>query len=278
MEIYLTHLMEKKDLMDGVVKFIGDPAIRIKEDYLRILRYIRFFLGYSRNKHEKDTIKIIKQNLTGLKHVSKERQLQELKKIILHENFDKINSDKLIRELFLLIFPELKNIHRINKLDKQTGQILRSKKFEFILSLLLIDKTDNCDYFIYKYNLSNKEKDKISLLSSVFSEDQNRDYFTKENLSKFILKNGKENLIDILDYKILTTKKNKSNFIDLKKYFVEFEIPVMPVKAKDLIQKFDLKEGKLLGSILKEIEEKWLDNDFKISSNQIESIVKSRRI
>ena len=268
----------KKDLMDGVVKFIGDPAIRIKEDYLRILRYIRFFLGYSRNKHEKDTIKIIKQNLTGLKHVSKERQIQELKKIILHENFDKINSDKLIRELFLLIFPELKNIHRINKLDKQTGQILRSKKFEFILSLLLIDKTDNCDYFIYKYNLSNKEKDKISLLSSVFSEDQNRDYFTKENLSKFILKNGKENLIDILDYKILTTKKNKSNFIDLKKYFVEFEIPVMPVKAKDLIQKFDLKEGKLLGSILKEIEEKWLDNDFKISSNQIESIVKSRRI
>ena len=268
----------KKDLMDGVVKFIGDPAKRIKEDYLRILRYIRFFLGYSRNKHEKDTIKIIKQNLTGLKHVSKERQLQELKKIILHENFDKINSDKLIRELFLLIFPELKNIHRINKLDKQTGQILRSKKFEFILSLLLIDKTDNCDYFIYKYNLSNKEKDKISLLSSVFSEDQNRDYFTKENLSKFILKNGKENLIDILDYKILTTKKNKSNFIDLKKYFVEFEIPVMPVKAKDLIQKFDLKEGKLLGSILKEIEEKWLDNDFKISSNQIESIVKSRRI
>ena len=268
----------KKDLMDGVVKFIGDPAIRIKEDYLRILRYIRFFLGYSRNKHEKDTIKIIKQNLTGLKHVSKERQLQELKKIILHENFDKINSDKLIRELFLLIFPELKNIHRINKLDKQTGQILRSKKFEFILSLLLIDKSDNCDYFIYKYNLSNKEKDKISLLSSVFSEDQNRDYFTKENLSKFILKNGKENLIDILDYKILTTKKNKSNFIDLKKYFVEFEIPVMPVKAKDLIQKFDLKEGKLLGSILKEIEEKWLDNDFKISSNQIESIVKSRRI
>ena len=268
----------KKDLMDGVVKFIGDPAIRIKEDYLRILRYIRFFLGYSRNKHEKDTIKIIKQNLTGLKHVSKERQLQELKKIILHENFDKINSDKLIRELFLLIFPELKNIHRINKLDKQTGQILRSKKFEFILSLLLIDKSDNCDYFIYKYNLSNKEKDKISLLSSVFSEDQNRDYFTKENLSKFILKNGKENLIDILDYKILITKKNKSNFIDLKKYFVEFEIPVMPVKAKDLIQKFDLKEGKLLGSILKEIEEKWLDNDFKISSNQIESIVKSRRI
>ena len=33
----------KKDLNDGSIKFIGDPATRIKEDYLRILRYIRFF-------------------------------------------------------------------------------------------------------------------------------------------------------------------------------------------------------------------------------------------
>ena len=73
----------RKDLKDGLIKFIGDPAKRIKEDYLRILRYIRFFLGYSKNQHDKNTVKIIKQNLSGLKQVSKDRQLQELKKIIL---------------------------------------------------------------------------------------------------------------------------------------------------------------------------------------------------
>ena len=56
----------KKDLKDGLVKFIGDPATRVKEDYLRILRYLRFFLGYSKNQHDKNTIKIIKQNLSGL--------------------------------------------------------------------------------------------------------------------------------------------------------------------------------------------------------------------
>ena len=33
----------KKDLKLGIVKFIGDPDKRIKEDYLRILRYVRFF-------------------------------------------------------------------------------------------------------------------------------------------------------------------------------------------------------------------------------------------
>ena len=268
----------RRDLQDGLIKFIGDPATRIKEDYLRILRYIRFFLGYSKNQHDKNTVKIIKQNLIGLKQVSKDRQLQELKKIVLLENFYKINTDKIVKELFLLIFPELKNINRIDKLDNLGQNVLKGKKFEFVLSLLLIDKSEDCDYFIYKYNLSNKEKDKISFLNLVFSEDPNKDYFTRENLLKILLKHGKENLLDILDFKILTTKKNKNTLIDLKKYFLEFEIPVMPIKARDLIEKFDLKEGKLLGSILRDIEEHWLNNNFKISNNEIENIVKSKRI
>ena len=268
----------KKDLKYGTIKFIGDPAKRIKEDYLRILRYIRFFLVYSKNQYDRNLVKIIKQNLSGLKKVSKERQLQELRKIIFVDTFNKINSDKISIELFLLIFPELKHINRINKLDSFKNEILKNKSFEFVLSLFLIDNTEDCDYFIYKYNLSNKEKNKINLLSSIFSEKPKEDYFTKENLSKILIKNGKESLIDILDYKILITKKNINAFVDLKNYFIKFEIPVMPVKAQDLIEKFQLKEGKLLGLILREIEDKWLNNNFKISSNQIEDIVKSKHI
>ena len=268
----------KKDLKYGTIKFIGDPAKRIKEDYLRILRYIRFFLVYSKNQYDRNLVKIIKQNLSGLKKVSKERQLQELRKIIFVDTFNKINSDKISIELFLLIFPELKHINTINKLDSFKNEILKNKSFEFVLSLFLIDNTEDCDYFIYKYNLSNKEKNKINLLSSIFSEKPKEDYFTKENLSKILIKNGKESLIDILDYKILITKKNINAFVDLKNYFIKFEIPVMPVKAQDLIEKFQLKEGKLLGLILREIEDKWLNNNFKISSNQIEDIVKSKHI
>ena len=268
----------KNDLKNGLIKFIGDPAIRIKEDYLRILRYIRFSLVYSKNQHDKNTLKIIKQNLSGLKIVSKNRQLQELKKIISIKDFNKINLDKYLKELFLLIFPEIKLINRINNLDNLKNDILRNKSFEFILSILLIDNTEDCDYFIYKYNLSNKEKDKINLLNSIFSEEPNSEYFTKDNLLKILLQKGKENLIDILDFKILISKKNKDQLLDIKNFFNNFEVPEMPVKAKDLIVKFQLKEGKMLGSILREIEEQWLNNNFKISDTQIENIVKSKRI
>ena len=241
----------KKDLRDGKIKFIGDPSTRIKEDYLRILRYIRFFLGYNKNQQHNNIIKIIKQNLIGLNKVSKERQLQELKKIILIDDFYKINSDKILKDLFLLIFPELKNINRLNKLGNFSKEILKNKNFEFILSLLLIDKSDDCEYFMYKFNLSNKEKDKINFFNSIFSNELDKNFFTKEKLMKILFRNGKEKLIDLLDFKILITKNNINNFIELKNFFIEFKIPAMPVKAKDLIKKFDLKEGKLLGLILK---------------------------
>ena len=51
----------KKDLEDGCIKFIGDPDKRIKEDYLRILRYLRFFLVYSSHKHDQEIVRVLKK-------------------------------------------------------------------------------------------------------------------------------------------------------------------------------------------------------------------------
>ena len=42
------------DLRNGIIKFIGSPEQRIKEDYLRILRYFRFFTQYSKADHDQD--------------------------------------------------------------------------------------------------------------------------------------------------------------------------------------------------------------------------------
>ena len=49
----------KEDLDNGIIRFIGDPEKRIKEDYLRILRYLRFHLSYSNYGHEHETLKLI---------------------------------------------------------------------------------------------------------------------------------------------------------------------------------------------------------------------------
>ena len=76
----------KSDLKNKIVKFIGDPQKRIEEDYLRIIRFIRFKIMYD-FELEPTTCKAIKLNLNGIKKLSKERILVELYKILDLKNF-----------------------------------------------------------------------------------------------------------------------------------------------------------------------------------------------
>lgn len=64
--------------------FVGDADVRIKEDFLRIMRYFRFYgrIALEPDKHEKNTLDIIKQNVSGLEKISGERIWTELKKIL----------------------------------------------------------------------------------------------------------------------------------------------------------------------------------------------------
>jgi len=259
-----------KDLKNGLVNFIGDPDKRIKEDYLRILRYVRFFLNYSKHSHKTEIKKIIKRNINGIKNLSKERLIDELKKIILSKGFIKLNKDDFCKEVILIIFPQLKNLNILNKLSQYSIGVLDKKDFIFLISLLIIDETDNSDYFLYKYNFSNENKKKINFLKEIFGKKIDNNFFTKKNLHKIFYFNNKEYLIDLIDYQLFKSNKSSKNLIELKKYFEKFESPLFPIKARDIMKKYNIKEGRELGQKLKYLENLWVNNNFKISDNDVE--------
>ena len=62
------------DLQNGIIKFIGSPKERIQEDYLRILRYFRFFIQYGKTDHDRNIIGSIKQYINGINKISNERR------------------------------------------------------------------------------------------------------------------------------------------------------------------------------------------------------------
>jgi len=263
----------KKDLELGIVKFIGNPEKRIKEDYLRILRYVRFFLNYSKVDHNENLKKIIKQNISGISKISSDRLLDELKKIILSNGFIKILKDKFCYEIILLIFPQLVKLDIFKNINDHSKKIVEQKDFIFLISLMIIDGSDNSEYFIYKYNLSNEDKKRIKFLSNVFSINLDKDTFKEKNLWKIFYLNGKSYLNDLINFKIFQSKKLDNKLIKLKEFFKNKEAPKFEVKAKTLIEKYNYKEGKELGIKLKEIEEFWIKNSFKISEEELDSIV-----
>ena len=265
----------KKDLKLGIVKFIGDPDKRIKEDYLRILRYVRFFLNYSKKDHDENLKKIIKRNINGISKISSDRLIDELKKLFLSSGFLKLSKDKFCQEIISLIFPQLIKMSIFQNINDHSKKIIEQKDFIFLISLMIIDSTDNSEYFIYKYNISNEDKKRIRFLSNIYSKNLDKDLFKEKNLWKIFYFNGKNSLIDLINFQIFQNKKLDKKLIQLKNFFNNQEVPKLEIGAKTLIEKFNYKEGKELGNKLKEIEQFWIENSFKITDQELNKIVKN---
>ena len=262
--------MGTADLSNSNVTFIGDPQKRIEEDYLRIMRFIRFKIMYA-SETEDTTIKAIKLNLNGIKKISKERILGELFKILDLTNFINLNESEHLKEIFSLIFPEFENLKRLNRLKKISNSSKINK--EILLAILLIDKKSNHEYFAHKYSISNELKENLNLLAKNLKLLQENEGFFDKDLEKNIYFNNKKLLIDlnILNF-VINTKYTFQEFLKTFKKILQSKIHVFPIDGKYLI-KNGMKEGEFLGKVLKKIEQEWISNNFKISKNRIEEII-----
>ena len=265
----------RQDLENGIVNFIGEADKRIKEDYLRILRYLRFFVNYSKQQHNPENVRKLKINISGVIKLSKERLLDELKKITKPEILERLLKDKISLELILMIFPEFRNIKIFSKLNSIQKDLLKEKDFIFLLSLMIIDETDNTDYFLYKFNISNKDKKRIKSIDNFFKEKIDSKLFTKNNMDKIFYYQGKEITLDILSHKMIKSKKADNSLKELINHYEKKITPIMPVNANFLMKKYKIPEGKQLGDKLRIIEDKWVKNNFKISDEDVDNIVNS---
>ena len=258
------------DLRNKNVKFIGDPQKRIEEDFLRIIRFVRFKIMYDPIV-ELTTSDAIKQNLDGIKKISKERILQELLKILELKEFLNINDSLRLKEIFSLIFPEFIYLDRLTRLKKVSSNL--SLHRDIILAVLLIDEKDNHEYFFHKYKVSNEIQKNLSLMASNLDKIKKNKNFLEKDLLKNVYIYGKEHLIalNLVNFSINSKFKTPA-FIYILKQILKFSIPKFHIDGEYLKQ-HGIKEGKMLGQILKTIEKEWVENNFKIKNDRIKEII-----
>ena len=92
-------------------------------------------------------------------------------------------------------------------------------------------------------------------------------------MNKYFYYYGREATLDILNFKLVKLNKVDKSLTELVKYYENKEALIMPVKADFLMKKYEIPEGKLIGEKLKRIEEEWVKNNFKISDQEVDSIV-----
>ena len=73
----------REDLAAGRVRFVGDPATRLAEDYLRALRFFRFWARYGRGAPDPAALAAIRDAVPGLqRRIAPERVWMELKRLL----------------------------------------------------------------------------------------------------------------------------------------------------------------------------------------------------
>ena len=130
----------REDIERRIIKCIGTPEVRFKEDALRILRALRFasVLGF---EIEEETEKAIHKSKKLLENISRERIASELKKTLCGKNIKSILTRFF--DIFSFILPEIEatqgfnqhNFHHKYDVLMHTAVVLDSIEPEPILRL-----------------------------------------------------------------------------------------------------------------------------------------------
>ena len=250
------------DLHNGKIKFIGMPEERIQEDYLRILRYFRFFTQYSKTDYDSDIIRSIKININGLNKISNERIFDELKKILSLKSVYNLFNNNQSKEIILNIFPELKYYERLNKISSLDKKLKDKYDNYLTLALLVIDQSNNFEYFCHKYKTSNNIENRFKNISKNFENLKNKKFYSEENIKKSIYFTSKNEVKDLLLFS--TCINDKTEILNVEKlldYVNNCEIPKFPISG-DYLKKHGYETGQKLGKKLKLLKEKWIANNF----------------
>ena len=262
------------DLQKGKIKFIGNPDDRIQEDYLRILRYFRFFAQYSKIEFDQNIIRSIKKYINGLNKISNERIFNELKKILKLDNIYNLFSQDISKEIILNIFPQFKYYERLKIISSLNKKLRDKYDDDLILALLIVDGSNNYEYFCYKYKTSNSIKNRIKNISVNFENLKSKKFYSEENMQKLIYLFNKDCVRDLILFSIFIN--SKINTLDIEKlmnYINICKIPKFPISG-DYLKEHGYETGQALGKELKSLEEKWIDNNFVIENKVIEKSLK----
>ena len=262
-----------KDLKEKKIRFIGNPQQRIQEDYLRILRFLRFSIEYQDFIIEDDVLKVIKKNLNGIANLSRERVYSELNKIINLYNLRDVFQSKDLYEILQIVFPEFKYLDRLQGINDEIFNKYLKSDPHLILSLILIDDKDNHLYFCHKYKVSNYLKDNLNFIQNFFYAAKKDKNFFKKDLKKNIFYYGKRKILSLSKfYFIFYHKKNYKNLQSVLDEINSFDIPVFPITGKHLLDR-GIKSGRKVGEVLKKIEKDWIDNDFQLNDDELRNLI-----
>lgn len=234
------------DLQNGLVAFVGDPAQRIKEDYLRILRWFRFrgrfgmSMSYSARR-------AVEELASGLANISRERVWSEVSKIISGNDGPFIMLE--MHSVGVADFINLQNTST-NIVEAQEVHAITKNPVTLMVSMY----EGEAIRVLNTWKASSAEQDLAVFLSMEWQSNISpHNWMAVSGISReWALELAALRGMDAFDRAVLET----------------WEVPVFPVSGNDIIE-LGVKQGPIIGEILHKLKSQWAAHSYTLTKQDL---------
>lgn len=242
------------DILRRRVSFVGSAAARIKEDYLRILRFFRFHARYGKGVPDAVGLKACRQLRAGIKGLSAERLRQEMLKLLAAAGA--VPTLKVMAKAGILrhVLPHTEDWRTISRLPPDG--ILRL----YALSREPLTLKEH-------FRLSNAEAERIEALHGA---PELSAAMRANELRRLIYQLGAPAYRDaaLLSFARSRAKPGDAAWRKVVALPNKWTAPEFPVKGRDLMAA-GFAAGPGLGTALQQLEDWWIASDFKPGKDEL---------
>jgi poly(A) polymerase len=252
------------DLVAGRVRFIGDAEERIREDYLRILRFFRFTAYYGKGPLDAAGLSACVKLREGLARLSAERIWTEFKRILIapraKEAVTALFDYGFLPELLggvprLLDFEQLVAIEKANEFTANAA---------IRLAVVGVFVEEDVERLAARLRLSNAEQDVLALAADV-PVGLPQEASAKEALYR--LGPDKYRATVLIGWGRSGDAANDMNWREALTLGERWQAPEFPLRGQDIMALGI--SGPEVGEILRRLEQHWIDSDFSATRDQL---------
>ncbi len=251
----------RDDLKARRVRFIGDAEARIREDYLRILRFFRIHAWYGRGEPDPQALKACADLREGLRQLSGERVRDELLKIAAADEAGAALRQMAAVGVLSVALPEAARLDRFEKLvDIEANQLFISTPVLRLAAMLDLDEA-GVAALAERLRLSNKDRERIARVLT--DKTKIVSYLSMREVRRALYVMGPELFKDRVMLGWANDRKDHNNFQwrALIAMADSWEKPQFLLTGQ-MIKAAGVPEGPEIGRVWREVEEWWIDADF----------------